>query len=105
MMAVLPGGGSKHQLRLGMNFHEDVHALALRRDEAVLDLVVVGVGADQLIALLREGRGQLFFHIALRGPTHLIGGLAQIAAGDQKHLICGWFRYFLAIFPHFCNSP
>ena len=105
VMAILPGRCGKHQLRLGMNLHEDVHALPLRRNETVLHLVVVSVSADQLVALLREGRGELFFHVALRGPALLVGRLAQIAAGDEQHFIGGWLRLFLTVLPHFLPSP
>ncbi len=103
MMTVLPGRRGKHQPSLGMNLHEDVHPHALRGDEAVLFFFAISMGADQLEALLREGRGQLLFHVTLRGPTHLVGTLAQVAAGDQKHFIRGGFWYFEV--PHCLFDP
>ena len=83
MMAVLPGGGGKHQLRVGMDLHENVHALALRGNESVLFRLVIRVGAHQLEALLRERGRELPFHVTLRRPALLVGRLPQIAAGNQ----------------------
>ncbi len=80
---------AKTSRALGMNLHEDIHALTLRGDETVLQFLVVSVSADELVALLREGRGEFFFHVALRGPARLVGGEAQIATGHQHHFIGG----------------
>ncbi len=51
-------------------------------------LFVVSMGADKFYALLSEGRGQLLFHLFLRGPALLVGRQAQITAGNEQYFIC-----------------
>src|SRR5580698_5493846 len=83
VVAVLPGGCSKNQPLLGMYLHEDIHPGPLRGNEAVLEGGVIGVSANQLDSLLRKGRGQLLFHVALRRPADLVGREAQVSAGNE----------------------
>jgi hypothetical protein len=98
VMTVLPRRRGENDPGFGMDLHEHIHSHALRRDEAMLFLLVVGVSANKFEALLRKGRGQFLFHVSLRGPTLLVGRKPQIAAGNEQHFICRRLCHFT--FPH-----
>ncbi len=87
MMAVLPDGLGHDQRRVGMDVLEDLHPHALAGDEAVAGGGVVGVGAPHGHAGAGECVADLALHLFLRWPADLIGGQAQIAAGDQQRLM------------------
>ena len=70
-----------------MNVRKDIHAHALVVDEAVFQLRLIGMGAAQLKALRSKSGGELLFHLRLGRPAHLVGGLAQVATGQQNHFI------------------
>ena len=76
VMAVLPRRCREDEAGLWINLHEDVHALALRADEAVLQFLFVRVGTDNLDSLLRKRCGKFLFHVALCRPAGLVGGKA-----------------------------
>ena len=104
MVRVLPRGRGEYESGVWMDLHEDVHPHALRRDEAVLFRLVIGMGAEQLEALPGEGSGQLLFHLPLRGPALPVGAKPQIAAGDEQYFICRRFYRFIAPHRHFVFS-
>jgi hypothetical protein len=87
MMAVLPGRRRKNQSRLGIDPQEDIHAGALRGDEPVLELFVVGMRPHQLDPLLGKGSSQRLFHGALCRPASLVGGKPKVPAGHQQNFI------------------
>jgi hypothetical protein len=63
---------------------EDIHSHALVEDEAVLEVVAVGMGAADLKTLGGEGGDDGALGLGLGGPTDLVGRLTQIAAGDEE---------------------
>ncbi len=72
-----------------MDLHENIHAHALVIDEAVLQVFAIRVCAPQREALGTQGLRQLLFHLGLGRPANLIGGLAQVAAGDEQDFAGG----------------
>lgn len=46
---------------------------------------LVGVGADEFVAERGDGGGELFLHGALSGPADFVGGIAQVAVGDEEN--------------------
>ena len=91
VVGILPDGLGNDDRGLGINFGENLHALFLRTDEAVLQFRFVGMGADQLVAEHGHGGGELAFHRFLEGPGEFIGGGAQIAIGDEENGFFGRF--------------
>ena len=87
VMRVLPDGFGDNERRIGINALEDIHAFALRINKTVSGVLVILVRADDVIAFRLERGGEGGFHLFLRGPADLIGREAQIAAGDELHLV------------------
>ena len=56
VVRVLPNGLGDDQRGLGIDAGEDAHPFLLRADEAVLLVLLVGMGADQLVAGNRPRR-------------------------------------------------
>ncbi len=83
VVAVLPGGGGEDQFGIGWDVEEDVHAHALRGDEAVAGDGVDGKGAEELVAPGGEDLGEAGLEIALSGPAGLVGGETEVSAGDE----------------------
>ena len=47
---------------------------------------VLGMGAEVVkIETLEKIGGELFLHRALGGPAHFVGGVAQVAVGDEEN--------------------
>ena len=87
VMRVLPDGLGNDDRSIGIDaVAEDLHPLLLRLDESVFLVVLVLMGANELIPRRRDGFGQLFFHRLLRRPADLVGAEAQIAVGDELDL-------------------
>jgi hypothetical protein len=63
-----------------MDLLEDLHAHALRVNEAVLQRGIDRVGSAQHDALFEKDVCQHLLQAGLRGPADFIGGLAQITA-------------------------
>ena len=53
----------------------------------MLLVFLVGVGADELIALALDGGAEGVFHRGLGGPADLVGGEAEVAVGDEEDLL------------------
>ena len=83
MVRVLPDGLGDDERGLGIEAGEDLHALFLRTDEAVLLGGFVGVGADEFKTELGDGGGEGLLHRVLRGPADFVGGWAEVAVGDE----------------------
>ena len=73
MVAVLPDGLGDHEGRVGVDGGEDIHSHALVGDEAVLEVVAVGMGAADIEALCGEGRNDGVLGLGLGGPADLVG--------------------------------
>ena len=84
VMAVLPDGLDDDQRGFGVDPLEYIHSHALVEDEAVLQVVAVGMGAADLEALGGEGLDDGALGLGLGGPADLVGRLTQIATGDEK---------------------
>ncbi len=82
MMAVLPHRFGDDQTSVGINVLEDLHAHALTGDEAVLLHRIVGMPAFDGDALFGKGSDDGLLHRFLGRPADLIGGQAQVAAGN-----------------------
>ena len=89
VVAVLPDRFGDNDRSIRMDLHKNIHAHALVIDEAMLQILAVRVRAPQPEALGAQGIGQLFLHLCLGCPADLIGGLAQVAAGDQQNIAGG----------------
>ena len=87
MVAVLPDRLGHDEGRVGMNMFEDSHALFLRADKAVSLIWLVGMPAADSPSLALNRGSDGFFHGLLCGPTHLIGGQAQVPIGDEHDLV------------------
>ncbi len=83
VMAVLPDRLGHNERRVCGYIAEDFHAVFLAVDEAVAFRLVEGVSAFDRIAFLVNGGGQVLFEGLLGSLTFLIGGSAEIAAGDE----------------------
>jgi hypothetical protein len=83
MVRVLPHGLGDDERRIWRDAAEDLNALPLAGDEAVLLLRIIGMGSFDDAALGFESCGKGILHGLLRGPAGLIGGKTQIAAGDE----------------------
>ena len=96
VVAVLPDGFGDNDRGIRMYPHKNIHAHALVIDEAVLEILAVRVRAAQREALGAQRLGQLFLHLCLGRPADLIGGLAQVAAGNEQNFAggnrCGRFQ-------------
>jgi hypothetical protein len=53
-------------------------------DEAVLERGFVGMGADEFVAEFGDGGGEGLLHRVLGGPADFVGGLAEVAVGDEE---------------------
>ena len=87
VMRVLPDGLGDDERRVGINVLEDVHAFALRINEAVFGVRIELVRANQFVAFSLERGGERGFHFLLRRPARLVGREAQIATGDELNLV------------------
>ena len=85
VMGILPHGLGDDERRLWVESGEYGHALFLRADEAVFLRGLVGVGADEPVAELGDGGGEALLHGALGRPADFVGGVAQIAVGDEEN--------------------
>jgi hypothetical protein len=82
VMRILPDRFGNDQSRLGIDRVENLHALFLGADEAVLLHSVHGMGSSQLETACVDCLRQTRFHFGLGRPTNLIGGQAEITVGD-----------------------
>lgn len=85
MVGILPDGFGDDERRLGIETGENSHALFLGADETVFEFRFVGMGADELVAELRNGGGERRFHGTLGWPADFVGGLAEVAVGDEEN--------------------
>ena len=86
-MAVLPDRLGHKQRGLGVELAEDLDAHLLRINEAVLLLRVERVRAYNGPPFGSESFGEAGFHFRLLGPALLVGGEAQVAAGNKVNLV------------------
>jgi hypothetical protein len=84
MVRVLPDRLGDDQRRLGIDAGKHLHAFLLGGDETVLQGGLVGMGADQFATEFGDGGRQGLLHGMLGGPADFVGGLAEIAAGDEE---------------------
>jgi hypothetical protein len=84
VVRVLPHALGHDERLLWIDAPKHLDAHALRIQEAVLFYGVVGVGAAHGIALLLQGSGELSFHSLLGGPALLVGGQAEVTAGEEE---------------------
>ena len=87
VVRILPDGFGDNQRRIGINAFEDFETFALRINEPVSGDWIELMRADQLVAFRFERGGKGGFHLFLRGPADLIGGEAEVATGDELHLV------------------
>ena len=85
VVRILPDGLGDNDRGLGVDRGEHRHAFPLRADEAVLHLGLVGMGPDEPVAELGDGGGELLLHRDLAGPGFFVGGLAEVAVGDEEN--------------------
>ena len=85
VMRVLPHGFGDDERRVGIEGAEDIDALALTGDEAVLILRLVRMGAPDDVAFGGHRRAKRRLHGGLRRPADLVGGQTKVAAGDELH--------------------
>ena len=76
VVGVLPHRLGDDDRRLRVDLGEHLEALLLAGDEAVLERRVVGMGALDLDAELRERGRDLLLHRLLRRPARFVGALA-----------------------------
>src|SRR5262249_42268366 len=73
-------------------------------NEAVLEILIIGVSTLDLNAFFFESRDDLFFHRFLCRPTFLIGGESQVPTGDQNRFVgfdrCGLMDFGYGISCH-----
>jgi hypothetical protein len=93
VMRILPDALGDNERCGGINPGEHSHALFLRGDEAMINILLEGVGADELVAKRGNNLGQLFFHGGLGRPAFFIGRLAEVAVGDQIDALLRQFFY------------
>lgn len=86
-MGVLPDGLGDDERGIWRDVPKDLHSILLAIDEAVLFPGIERVRAPDAPAFAGEGAGDLLFHGGLCGLAFLIGGSAEIAAGDE---VCGF---------------
>ena len=91
VVRILPDALGDDERRGGVEVGKHRHAFLLGADETVLHISFVGMGADEFVTERGDDLGELFFHGGLGGPALLVGGLAQIAVGDE---VDGFFREF-----------
>jgi hypothetical protein len=87
VMRVLPNRFGDNQRGSRVESLKDLESLALAGDETVLLRFLVGMGAHEQVAHIRENLGQLCFHGLLRGPACLVSREPKIAAGDKINLL------------------
>lgn len=91
VVRILPDALGDDERGGGVYGGEDLHAFFLGADEAVLHVLLVGVGADELVAEGGDDLGELFFHGGLGRPALFVGGLAKVAVGDEIDGFLGEF--------------
>jgi hypothetical protein len=84
-MAVLPDGFYDHERRFSRYLAKHFHAVFLRIDEPMLFGVDIRVSPLHLDAETFDGFRNGLFGTILGGPTLLIRGKAQVAAGDKSN--------------------
>jgi hypothetical protein len=92
MMGILPDRFRDDQGGVGVDVAEDLQALLLRSDEAVLFVGFVGMGPYDAVSFRVNGACQGPFHCLLGGPAGLVGGEPEIAIGNELHLAWPSFR-------------
>ena len=85
VVRILPDGFGNNEGCLAVDRREDIHALALARDEAVLQFGVVFVRPFEIPAEALEHGGEFLLHLILLSPAVLIGGEAKVAVGDEEY--------------------
>jgi len=93
VVRILPDGLGDDDGRVGIDTGEDFHAFLLRGDEAVFHVGLVAVGADEFVAKVGDGGGEGLFHFLLGGPADGVGGVAEVAVGDQRDGFFGGFGH------------
>ena len=83
-MGILPHGFCDDERRVRIERREDRHTLFLGADETVFLGRLVGVGADEFVTKLSHGGGECLLHRVLGGPADFVGGLAEVAVGDEE---------------------
>ena len=83
VVGVLPDGFDDDERRFGRQFAEHLHAVLLAVDEAVAFDGVAGVAAAHLASFVPDGSHDGLFGLRLGRPADLIGGGAQISAGND----------------------
>jgi len=84
VMRILPHGLGHDQRRLWIDAFEDLDAFALRGNEAVAQLFLIGMRPHNVAAGRRNRRSKLLFHLLLCRPAHLIRASSQVATGNQR---------------------
>lgn len=65
----------------------------------MLERGFVGMGADEFVAKGGNDFGELLFHFGLGRPTGFVGGLAEVAVGDEiDRLFREFFHGFFGLF-------
>jgi hypothetical protein len=82
MMGVLPDRLDHHQRRVGRDATEYFHSVLLAVDEAVTFVGIAGVAASNVAAQAPYGGADGLLGAGLGRPALLVGGQAQIAAGN-----------------------
>ncbi len=83
VVTVLPDGFAHHQRRVLRDIAKHFDAIFLAVDEAVLFFAIERMAPLDLAAFAADGLHERVFGVLLRGPTHTVGGKAQIATGNQ----------------------
>ena len=84
VMGVLPDGFDHDDRGLRWNLAENVDAVALAVDKAVLLFGLERVCAFYVASQFLHGVDESLLDRLLRGPAHLVGGQAQVTTGDQE---------------------
>src|SRR5260370_2923624 len=87
MMTILPHRFDNNERRRARDIAEDLHAILLAVDEAVLLRGIERMTALLLAARAANGVRDGRFDALLRGPTFLIGGEPQIPVCDENDSI------------------
>src|SRR5919106_2288892 len=85
MLRILPRRKREDERNVGIDLFEDLAAVFLAIDEAVAFLRIVGMRADDSVALVSYGGHKRGLHLLLFGPARLIGGQAQVAISDERN--------------------
>ena len=83
VVAVLPDRFRNDQGRAGIQMSKDLHSHFLRVNKAMPFSRFEMVRADKFPTFILDGFSQQSLHFGLDRPALLVGGQAQIAAGDE----------------------